>query len=399
MKRILFVCVHNSGRSLMAEAILNHRANDVAMATSAGTMPGERPNPAAVEALREMGVPTDGLSPKLLTKEMIDAADRVITMGCGVSESCPALLHGDMEDWGLDDPAGQPLDVVRRIRDQIAAKVDQLLKEIAAEEADRVRATVRQAYGQVALGGGGCCGPSSAGDCCGSNATAIGYSPSDLVQIPEGANLGLGCGNPVALASLTPGETVLDLGSGAGIDCFLAARRVGPTGRVIGVDMTPEMVAKARANARNSGLANVEFRLGEIEHLPVESGTVDVVISNCVLNLVPDKAQAFREIARVLRPGGRVMVSDIVKLRDLPPELANDPNLYCACVGGAVTKDEYLALMREAGLVNVTITSEQDAGEMLRGADGPVSDLLRTLPDEDVRGYAASIAVSAVKPG
>jgi SAM-dependent methyltransferase len=187
---------------------------------------------------------------------------------------------------------------------------------------------------------------------------AIGYSDADLQAVPDGANLGLGCGNPVALASLKAGETVLDLGSGAGFDCFLAADRVGPTGKVIGVDMTPEMLQRARGNARKGGYANVEFRLGEIEHLPLADGSVDAVISNCVINLSPDKPEAFREAYRALRPGGRLMVSDVVLLRELPDAVRESLEAYVACVAGASLRDEYLDAIRGAGFQDIRIVGE-----------------------------------------
>ncbi len=186
----------------------------------------------------------------------------------------------------------------------------------------------------------------------------IGYKPEDLGAVPEGANLGLGCGNPVALASLREGETAVDLGSGAGFDCFLAAGKVGPSGRVIGVDMTPEMLDKARENARKGGYANVEFRLGEIENLPVADRTAEIVISNCVINLSPDKGRVFREAFRALKPGGRLMVSDIVLLRDLPQALVESIEAYVGCVAGAVRKDDYLRAIEEAGFREVRIVSE-----------------------------------------
>lgn len=220
------------------------------------------------------------------------------------------------------------------------------------------RALVRDRYGAVAqgkVGVAGCCsGPQDAE----AVLAKVGYDALDQAFLPEGANLGLGCGNPVAFAEIRPGDTVLDLGSGGGIDCFLAARRTGPTGRVIGVDMTPAMVERARALAAREGLGHVQFRLGEIEALPVANSTVDVVISNCVVNLSPDKAQVFREAARVLKPGGRLMLSDIVLARPLPAGAADDPELYAGCIGGALLRDEYLRLLREAGFDAVEVLGE-----------------------------------------
>jgi len=186
----------------------------------------------------------------------------------------------------------------------------------------------------------------------------IGYSDAELRSVPAGANLGLGCGNPVALASLREGETVMDLGSGAGFDSFLAAQRVGKMGRVIGVDMTPEMLDTARANAQKGGYGNVEFRLGEIEHLPAADQSVDVIISNCVINLSPDKAQVFRETFRVLKPGGRLMVSDIVLLHELPEVIKNSIDAYIGCLAGALLRDEYLSMIRAAGFQDVEIVDE-----------------------------------------
>ena len=202
-----------------------------------------------------------------------------------------------------------------------------------------------------------CCAPSS---CCTPAVTDIstGYTSDDLAHLPAGANMGLGCGNPTAMADIKPGETVIDLGSGPGIDCFLAAPRVGPQGRVIGIDMTPEMIARARANATAGGYGNVEFRLGQIEDMPVESGTADMVISNCVINLSPDKPRVFAEIHRVLRPGGRFSVSDIVANGTIPPEVRTDMEKWAGCVAGALGKDEYLDIIRRAGFTDITIKAE-----------------------------------------
>jgi SAM-dependent methyltransferase len=227
---------------------------------------------------------------------------------------------------------------------------------------DEIRKSVREGYARVARTSGSCCGPTKG--CCGTSAPeavsrAVGYSDEELAALPEGANLGLGCGNPVALASLRPGETVLDLGSGAGIDCFLAAQRVGPTGRVIGVDMTPEMLEKARQNAGKVGAANVQFRLGEIEHLPVSDNSVDAVISNCVINLSPDKPQVFRDTFRVLKPGGRLMVSDLALTAELPSLVRSSVAAYIGCVAGALLKTDYLAAVSGAGFADVRVVSEE----------------------------------------
>lgn len=194
----------------------------------------------------------------------------------------------------------------------------------------------------------------------------MGYSLDDLKSVPEGANLGLGCGNPVALASLKKGETVLDLGSGAGFDSFLAANKVGETGRVIGVDMTPEMIETAQENARKNDYKNVEFRLGEIENLPVDDNFVDIIISNCVINLSPDKPQVFREAFRVLKSGGRLMVSDMVLLRELPRAIKNSVEAYIGCVAGASMKDDYLKMINDVGFGDVTVVNEEELQEAIQ---------------------------------
>jgi ubiquinone/menaquinone biosynthesis C-methylase UbiE len=230
---------------------------------------------------------------------------------------------------------------------------------------DRIRKVVREGYAKVARKGAPCCSPAATASCCCSTPTSedvsrrIGYSEEEMNSVPEGANLGLGCGNPVALASLKQGETVLDLGSGAGFDCFLAASKVGKSGKVIGVDMTPEMIDKARENKRKGNYQNVEFRLGEIENLPVADGTIDVVISNCVINLSPDKKRVFQEAFRVLRPGGRLMVSDIVLLRELPPVIARSIEAYVGCISGAELKDKYLKLIEKANFREIKVVEEK----------------------------------------
>ncbi|MFC1905292.1 arsenite methyltransferase [Chloroflexota bacterium] len=230
---------------------------------------------------------------------------------------------------------------------------------------EEIRKAVREGYGKIAVqqaptASG--CGPASCGCGCGGAqdtvSKAIGYSDAEISAVPDGANLGLGCGNPTALASLKEGEIVLDLGSGGGFDCFLAADKVGESGRVIGIDMTAEMIEKARGNATKGDYKNVEFRLGEIENLPVADNTVDVVISNCVINLSPDKKRVYEEAFRVLKPGGRVMVSDIALLKELPAALKSNIAAYVGCVAGATTRDEYLATVAAAGFTNVEIVKE-----------------------------------------
>jgi SAM-dependent methyltransferase len=227
---------------------------------------------------------------------------------------------------------------------------------------EEIRKSVRDKYGDIAKTSGSCCLPKAS--CCGGSPSVetisigIGYSAEDLKSVPEGANLGLGCGNPVALASLREGEVVIDLGSGAGFDCFLAAKAVGEKGRVIGVDMTPEMLDQAKNNARKGGYGNVEFRLGEIENLPVADNTGDIIISNCVINLSPDKERVFRETFRVLKPGGRLMVSDIVLLNPLPEAVKASLEAYIGCIAGASMKDDYLKSIGKAGFRDIQIVDE-----------------------------------------
>jgi arsenite methyltransferase len=256
-------------------------------------------------------------------------------------------------------------------------------------KAEQVREHVRAGYAQIA-GAGSCCGP--AAGCCGASPVAsadlaqhIGYTPQELAALPDGANLGLSCGNPNALAALQPGETVLDLGAGGGFDVFIAGSKVGPTGRAIGVDMTAEMLAKARGNAvayrERTGWDNVEFRLGEIENLPVADGSADVVISNCVINLSPDKPRVWREIARVLKPGGRVAVSDLALLQPLPPSIAEDVEALIGCVAGAVLVSETERMAREAGLVDLELKRKSEYIDGMVGWQDPLYQrILEQLP-------------------
>ena len=257
-----------------------------------------------------------------------------------------------------------------------------------------IKEMVRARYGGIAAGTtSDCCAP-TASSCCGvpasveGKAREMGYSAEDLAAVPDGANLGLGCGNPQAIAAMQPGEVVIDLGSGAGFDCLLAARQVGATGRVIGVDMTHEMLKKARENAARVSASNVEFRLGELEHLPVADNTADVILSNCVINLVPDKAQVFREAFRVLKPGGRLAISDVVNTKPLAPELAGDRALLCGCVAGAAPVLEVETWLKSVGFQDVRITVKPESRDLVAS----------WAPGRGIEDYVASAIIEARKP-
>jgi SAM-dependent methyltransferase len=259
----------------------------------------------------------------------------------------------------------------------------------------QIKEMVRVRYGgiaEAATAAEGCCAP--AASCCGptadpdSKSLRMGYSEAELSAVPEGANLGLGCGNPQAIAALKPGEVVIDLGSGAGFDCFLAAQQVGAEGHVIGVDMTHEMLKKARDNAVKVEAANVEFRLGELEHLPVADNTADVILSNCVINLVPDKAQVFREAFRVLKPGGRLAISDVVNVAPLSAELRADPALLCGCIAGAAPAAKVEAWLRDAGFADVCVMPKPESREMIA----------TWVPGRGIEDFVTSATVEARKP-
>ena len=259
---------------------------------------------------------------------------------------------------------------------------------------NEIRTVVRKKYGEVAKSDStGCCPPVAS--CCGEPATPlenlgtlIGYSQEELSVAPEGSNMSLGCGNPQAIAALKPGETVLDLGSGGGFDCFLAAKQVGDTGRVIGVDMTPEMITKARENALKGDYSNVEFRLGEIEHIPAADGSIDVIISNCVINLSPKKLDVFKEAFRILKVGGRLAISDVVATAQLPPEFKNNLDLLSACVSGAATVVEIKEMLQEAGFQDIQIRTQDESRELIS----------HWVPGKNVQDYIVSASIEAVKP-
>ena len=263
------------------------------------------------------------------------------------------------------------------------------------KNSDEIRQAVRSRYGEIAKQETSGCGCGTLSSCCGSAppsiekmSQAFGYTKEQLASAPEGANMGLGCGNPQAIASLKEGETVLDLGSGGGFDCFLAAKSVGESGRVIGVDMTADMVSKARRNAENLNAKNVEFRLGEIEHLPVADASVDVIISNCVINLSPEKRDVFREAWRVLKPGGRLAILDVVALQALPAEIKNDLSLISGCVGGTETIEVLEKALQNAGFQDIKINPKDESRESIR----------EWFPGGNLEDYVASATIEAIKP-
>lgn len=271
---------------------------------------------------------------------------------------------------------------------------------------EKVKKEVRKRYAKVAKTSGSCCASNIS--CCSAPPSneqiskLVGYSEEEMESVPQGANLGLGCGNPTALASLKEGERVLDLGSGAGFDCFLAARKVGAKGKVIGVDMTPEMLDKARANAKKGKYSNVEFRLGEIENLPVADNAVDIIISNCVINLAPDKKRVFEEAYRVLAPNGRIMVSDIVLLEPLPKSVQKSVEAYAGCIAGAEIKDKYIELIRTAGFQEVKVLEEKNYPLEYIVSEDTLKDAIKLtkITDQELKATAKSVVsvkVSAVK--
>ena len=259
---------------------------------------------------------------------------------------------------------------------------------------DKIRNEVREQYAKVAEAGvSGCgCSPTSCCDDQGTDAKVVsielGYSDTDVNTVPEGANMGLGCGNPKAIASLKTGETVLDLGAGGGFDCFLAVKEVGESGKVIGVDMTPSMISKARSNAEKAGYSNVEFRLGEIENLPVADNTVDVIISNCVINLSPEKQKVFNDSFRVLKPGGRLAISDVVATAELPLEIKNDISMLTGCISGASYIEELKTMMKNAGFENIKIDPKDESKEFIK----------TWAPGSKVEDFVVSATIEAVKP-
>ncbi|MEY3143716.1 MAG: Demethylrebeccamycin-D-glucose O-methyltransferase [Planctomycetota bacterium] len=428
----MFLCTGNSCRSQMAEGWARALKSKEIDAYSAGTNPHGL-NPLAVRAMREAGVDISGHASKR-PEDIGVPFDVVVTVCDSAHESCPVFPGARVVHVGFDDPPrlakgaandDEAMPHYRRVRDEIRAFIERLpaaLEQggaVKAVEDDSLRSQVREGYAGIARAGGwsaaqigagaqSCCAPG--GGCCGPAtftpdqlAQAIGYSQRELSFAPEGANMGLSCGNPTAIASLCAGETVLDLGAGGGFDCFIAGAKVGAQGRVIGVDMTPEMVSKARRNiegyAKQTKLANVEFRLGEIENLPVADASVDVVISNCVLNLSPDKPRVWREVARVLRPGGRVAVSDLALLKPLPDAVRADVEALVGCVAGAVLVEETRAQAEAAGLSDIVLYSKPEYIDAMTNWEDPLyRKIVAALPPgSKPSDYITSLDVTAVR--
>lgn len=371
--RILILCTGNSCRSQMAEGFL--KSFDARLEVfSAGTHPAARANPYAVEVMAEIGIDISMNKPKNVDLFVTDPFDYVITVCGGAQEVCPAFT-GEVKNRlhiGFDDPADatgtrdEVIAVYRRVRDEIRVGFHELyLTRIRPEadlEAERLKEIVREKYGRIAgqtreQNQSSCCGTTSS--CCDVDYTIFSKDYSGNPGYNPDADLGLGCGIPTDFVTIREGDHVLDLGSGAGNDCFVARSLVGEAGFVTGLDFTEEMLEKARANTQKLGYTNVEFVKGDIEHMPLPGETFDVILSNCVLNLVPDKSKAFAEILRVMKPGGRFCVSDVVTRGELPQALKQDAEMYAGCVSGAIRLDEYLGIIERLRFRNVTVHKEK----------------------------------------
>jgi arsenite methyltransferase len=437
-KRVLILCTGNSCRSQMAEALWNEVGKGQWQAFSAGSNPAGYVHPLAVRAMAELGIDLAGYRSKHLNEFEGEPFDLVVTVCDSAKESCPIFPGAkQMLHWPFVDPADaegpeeQRLAVFREVRDHIREQITNFLtdaKHIRSNDMPSdIQREVKSKYGAVAKSG-----LSSEHSGVRAVAEAFGYTPQELASIPAEANMGLSCGNPTATANLKPGEVVVDLGCGGGLDVLLAAAKVGSSGKAIGIDMTEEMLELARANAAKQGVQNVEFHLATIDQLPLPDAAVDCVISNCVINLAPDKPAVFREVARVLKPGGRVAVSDIALKKPLPEELGDDLMAYVGCIAGAIFIDEYRQGLVDAGFAQVEVVDTgtdlnayaqvenqggccspamaemPNPGELAVMDSGccsmPAADdalharLLDLLTRYDVNEYAASVRVYAVKP-
>lgn len=432
--KVLFLCTGNSCRSQMAEGWARALRGDRIEAYSAG-IETHGLNPNAVKVMAEAGVDISAQKSQHIDEFRDLKLDYVVTVCGHAHETCPYFPAGcEVKHVGFEDPPKmakelaakgaseeEQLECYRAVRDKIREFVETLPESLPDIPADDTVSLIREKYGETAKRG-----LSTANTAVKTVAKAFGYSEEELSSIPQEANMGLSCGNPVAMASLQEGEVVVDLGSGGGLDVFLAAKKVGPAGSAIGIDMTPEMIELAKRNAQNNvggnGGSNVEFKLGTIDALPLEDETADVVISNCVINLAPDKDAVFREVFRVLKPGGRVAVSDIALKKGLPEELARSVAALIGCISGAIEIDDYVKKMKQAGFDGVTVVDsnadlnvyatggEQNgccvapANEKNEGAaccqpnKTAYEDLEGLFQRYDVNEYAASVKIFAVKP-
>lgn len=344
----------------MAAGWLRHLAGDRIRVRSAGSVPAEQINPVAQKAMAEVGIDISDQIPTKLTNSDVEASDVVITMGCG--DSCRIYPGKRYLDWDLDDPAGQGIDAVRVIRDDIKSLVEELITDISP--INTIRETVRARYALAATAtSGGCCGaPGLTRD------GVFGVDLYDITDKNDALEGSLGCGVPTQVAALVEGDTVLDLGSGTGGDVLISAQRVGPTGKVYGLDMTDEMLEQARENARRAGASNVEFLKGYLEEIPLPDNTIDIALSNCVINLAADKRIVINEAARVLKPGGRIAFSDVIAADDMPDSVRADMQAWTGCVAGALTTNEFRDYLNEAGFEDITITRTHDVHEYAHAA-------------------------------
>ncbi len=395
--KILVLCTGNSCRSQMAEGFL--KSFDTRLEVfSAGTHPAPHPNPNAVAVMKEAGIDISLNKPKNVDLFLADSFDFVVTVCGGAQESCPAFT-GNVKHRlhiGFDDPADavgslqEVLPVYRRVRDEIKAGFmafyNDSVKAGADREAEALKAIVREKYGKIAdqskeQNQSSCCGTTTS--CCDVDYTIFSEDYSGSRGYDPDADLGLGCGIPTDFAGISRGDNVLDLGSGAGNDCFIARAITGETGVVTGLDFTDEMLDKARANCEKLGYDNVRFIKGDIENMPLPADSVDVVVSNCVLNLVPDKQKAFSEINRVLKPGGHFCVSDVVIKGDLPASLKQDAEMYAGCVSGAIRMESYLAIVGQQGFREITLHKQKAI----------------TIPDEILTNYLDNKQLEEFKQG